>query len=134
MSHAIKYVLKITEPLHREQAFNFLKDNIEDKENPLLTNLKIEDHDFPPVMKKNDITFYYSYKSDLIFLFMELDTLYPEIDWVCELWDEEIGLCYIAQKIKGVPKGWNVNIDDEDYIENIECKSLSDVLRDDYYL
>jgi hypothetical protein len=134
MSHVIKYVFRITEPLHRDQVFKFLKDNIEDKENQQLTDLKIVDHDYYPVMQKNDITFLYSYKFDLSYLFTKLDTTYPDIDWVCELWDEEIGLCYIAQKINGIPKGWNVIPDTEDFYENLDYGRVPDILRDDYYL
>lgn len=133
MSHQIKYVFKIPEPIHREQVFGFLGETIEDKENIWLTDLKTVNHDFFPVTKKNDITFSYSYKANLSYLFVELDKKYPDINWVCELWDEEIGLCYIAQRIDGQSSGWNVIINEDEFIENLETKSISSFLRDDYY-
>lgn len=118
MSHEIKYVFSIPEPAHRERVLNFLKETIEDKENPWLTDLKIEDHSFFPVMQKGDITFKYSYKWDVNYIFEGLAEKLPEIYWTCELWDEEIGLCYIAHYNNEIKRGWDIIPDGEWEMEN----------------
>lgn len=134
MSHDIKYVFRVTKPSHRKKIFSLIGEKIEDPKYKWLTDLKIADDDYYPVWKKDDITFRYSSKFDLTYLFSDLISSYPRIDWACDLWDEEIGLCYFAQSKNGVAKGWNIIPDFEQADELTGKGNFSDLLRDDYYL
>jgi hypothetical protein len=145
MSHDIKYVIKTTctagerNQLKRAFAKELFKDDKhlsdEDKNfSKEIIDLKIVRSDWsihPQALqlKKGDITFRYSYKWDLSGIFNNVINKLPQIDWECELWDEEVGLCYFYQHKNNEDKQWLIKPDYvgfyNDY-DDSKCKEWDD--------